>query len=98
MISERALRATPRKGYAIKTICGRVLQLKIGETYVAQAPLSSFGAFATDPITVTIYRKTNLFGSAPVACVNNLTQEGAWAFLGAFNNGRISFLGREWGK
>ncbi len=93
-----ARKFTDRKKWITKTICGRVLCLRAGKTYVACAPLAAFGVRQryAPPITVSIMYRDACFGAMPEATVDNLTQEGAREFLRAFNNGRISFVGRKW--
>lgn len=88
----------PKGKWITKTICGRVLRLRAGKIYVACAPLAAFGVRAkwAPPITISIMYRDDLFGPLPEATVGNLTQEGAREFLRAFNNGRISFVGRKW--
>ncbi len=88
------------QGYSAKTICGHVLTLRTGESYLASVQLEVLGAFHYGPVTVSIQRLDERYGWQPIpsAYVSNLTKEEAIEFLSAFNNGRVSFRGRKWGS
>lgn len=82
-----------------RVICGRRLKLRKGLEYIASAPLAAFGSSGREkPVTISIWLQATWPHPNAVAILElgNFTRESAGEFLRAFNNRRVSFLGRKW--